>query len=450
MISPLPVTEEPRSVSASANEPERRTDNVPAEARAHLGRGLATFRALRHRNFRLFWSGQLVSLVGTWMQSVAQGWLALQIVQRDYGHANASLYLSLIATLGSLPMLAFTLIAGGVADRFDKRRIVIVTQSCAMLLAFGLGILAGSGAIRLWHVAVYAVCVGLVNAFDMPTRQAFIKEMVGGEDLLNAIALNSSVFNSARILGPALAGWLMTVPHIGIPGIFLLNGASFIAVIAGSLAIRITPQSRPPATAGMWAHLLEGFRYTFQHRMIRLLLVLMAIYTVFGFSYIVLMPVIANQVLHRGAQGYGLLLSCGGLGALAGALLLASSSGRLPKGALLFGGAVVSGVALVLFSISRFFPLSAVLLALVSGGLVVTTSSINSLIQEITPDQMRGRVVSMWTFIFSGFTPLGAIFVGAVAHLTGSAPMALLVGGVLCLLFVILLTAMAPWFWRLE
>ncbi len=393
----------------------------------------------------------MISLVGTWMQSTAQSWLVLHLVTQTYGVEKSSLYLGIIAAVGSLPTFFFTLIAGALADRGDKRRIVIATQAGAMLLALLLGLLTYTGYIRLWHVVVYAVLVGTVNAFDMPTRQAYVKELVGGKDLLNAIALNSSVFNAARIIGPAVAGWLMTL--VGVAGIFLLNGASYLAVLAGLLRIRTPHQAAPIADRSLWQHLAEGFLYTWENRTIRLLLVLMAVFTIFGFSYFVLMPVIAVQVLHLREGGFGILFAFSGVGALAGALLLATSAGRVSKGALLCGSGITAAVFLMLFSMSRVFSLSALFLMGISGGLVIATASINSLIQEIAPDMLRGRVVSMWTFIFGGFTPLGALYVGSVAHLgerIGMPALSLLLGGAICLLAIIAIMLRAPWLWRLR
>ncbi len=414
-------------------------------------RGGATFRALRHHNFRLFWSGQLVSLVGTWMQSTAQSWLVLQLVTRAYGADKSALYLGLVSAIGSLPTFLLTLLAGALADRGDKRRIVIATQAGAMLLALLLGLLTYTGYIRLWHVVVYAVLVGTVNAFDMPTRQSYVKELVGGEDLLNAIALNSSVFNAARIVGPAIAGWLMTI--FGVAGIFLLNGASYLAVLAGLFRIRTPRHTAPTADRSLWQQLGEGFQYAWRNRAILLLLALMAVLTVFGFSYFVLMPVIAVQVLHLEEGGFGILFAFSGVGALAGALLLASTAGRAPKGALLCASGITAAVFLMLFSVSRVFSLSALFLMGISGGLVIASASINSLMQETAPDALRGRVVSMWIFIFGGFTPLGALYVGTVAHLGERVAMPalpLLVGGAVCLLAIAVISLRARWLWRLP
>ncbi|MHB9025287.1 MAG: MFS transporter, partial [Armatimonadota bacterium] len=390
------------------------------------------------------------SLTGTWMQNIAQGWLVQRIVRQEMGDANLSLYLGIVAARASAPMLLFSLFAGVLADRADKRRILVITQSCAAVLALLLGMLTGTDLIRLWHVMVLATLLGTVNAFDMPTRQAFVKDMVGPKDLLNAIALNSSVFNGARILGPAVAGALIAIPRIGISGAFYINAASYLAVIAGLLAIRLAPAPRPTATGTVWQHLREGLRYALTHRLIRLILLLMAVYSIFGFSYFVLIPAYVTQVLGSNTPvTFGTLVAMGGVGALAGALLVATLAGKVPKGRLLLWAGFVYPMALLVFSQSRHFLPAGIALIFVGGGLVVSSASINSLIQETVPDALRGRVISIWAFIFAGFMPVGALYIGALAHFT-SIPFALFLSGAFCLGMIILLRLAAPWVWRIP
>lgn len=429
----------------------------------YAGEWPSTIRALRHRNFRLFWFGQMVSLVGTWMQNTAQSWLVFALAKTEYGPANASFYVGAVSAMGSLPMFLLTLYAGVISDRYDRRRILIATQTILGLLAAGLAMLVGTGTIRLWHVAVFAVCSGLTMAFDMPTRQAFVKDMATPEDLVNAIALNSSVFNLARIIGPGVAGWLMSLSIVGISGVLYLNAASYIAVIVGLVLIHV-PAAAVRARAGsVWEHLLEGFRYVAGHRVIRLLMILMAIYSVFGFSYAVLMPVIANQVLHQTESGYGIMLGATGTGAFIGAVFLASAASRIRKGRLLLASGLIFTVPLILFSqITRLpaayvgatrlaldYHLSLLLLAFIGSGLVMASASINSAIQEIVPDHLRGRVVSIWAFIFAGFTPIGALYAGTIAHYTSSLTV-LLIGGLVTLLTIISITLRARWLWSLP
>lgn len=432
-------------------------DAGPQEFRffSFTGQWPATFRALRHRNFQLFWTGQLISLIGTWLQNTVQGWLVYQLAVQEFHTTNPSFYVGLISIAGSLPMLVLTLFAGVVADRNDRRRILVLTQACSGILALALAVLTGTGMIRLWQVGVLAGLLGIVNAFDMPTRQSFVKDMVGPKDLSNAIALNSSIFNGARILGPAIAGVLISIPAIGIAGAFYANAFSYIAVIAGLVAIRLTPNPVAPSNANIWAHMREGLTYVIHHQAIRLILLIMAIFSVFGFSYVVLLSVVAGSVLHTGARGYGLLLAFSGVGALVGTLILATLAGRIRKGAVLLFGGLLFSVGLILFSLSHAFLLSAILLMFVAGGLVVASASINSLIQEIVPDHLRGRVVSIWAFIFAGFTPIGSLYCGLLGHvatpLTPAAPLTpILLGGFVCLLTIIALSIRTPWLWKLE
>jgi len=409
----------------------------------------ATFRALRHRNFQLFWFGQLISLIGTWMQSAAQGWLVFTLALNEFGPHNTALIVSMVGAAGSLPMFFLTLFAGVLADRMDKRRILVLTQSASMVLAFALAVLISLKIVLLWQVALFSVLSGVVMSFDMPTRQSYVREMVGPDDLLNAIALNSSIFNAARIIGPFLGGLLMAVPWIGVAGVFYLNGISFIAVIAGLLMIRATPLIGLTGEGNVWQHLIEGFQYVLGHSTIRTLMVIMTVYSIFGFAYTGLLSVIAGQVLNVGNWGYGIMLSATGVGALIGALLLASLAGRVLKGGVMMLSGVAFSIGLIVFGFSHSLLLASIALAVVGGGLVIGSSSINSIIQEIVPDSLRGRVVSMWTFIFAGFTPIGLLYAGVLAHYT-SASLAIVVSGVICLLFLAMVAVFAPWVQRLE
>jgi MFS family permease len=413
-----------------------------------IGRWPATFRALRHRNFRIFWSGQLVSLTGTWMQNAAQGWLVLLLATREFGAENAALYVGLVTALSTTPIFLLSLFAGVLSDRWDRRRTLLGTQVSLMLLAFGLALLVALDIAKLWHVAVFGMLSGIVFALDMPTRQAFVKDIATPKDLLNAIALNSSAFNLARIIGPAVAAWLISVQWIGIAGALYANAASFLAVIAGLSRIR-TPRQPALPRNGFLAEIKEGLAYVGHHRTIRLLMLMMAVYSVFGFSYAVLISVVAVQVLGRGVDGYGLLLTFGGIGAFAGAVLLASLAGHVRQGRVLLWGGLIFTLALVGFALSRVFLLSLVLILLVGGGLVVCSAGINGLIQAMTPDHLRGRVVSVWAFIFAGLTPVGALYAGVAAHLT-SPSMTLLFSGLVCLLTIGLLSWRARWLWQLE
>src|SRR6185503_19486040 len=294
--------------------------------------------ALAHRNFRLFLFGQTVSLTGTWMQSIAQGWLVLQLTDSPF-------YVGLVSALGSIGVLLLTLYAGVVADRTDKRRLVVVTQSLQMLQAFALAALVGTGRVTVESVMVLAAFLGIVNAFDIPTRQSFIVEMVGKEDLMNAIALNSSVFNATRVFGPAVAGIL--IGSAGMVWCFVLNGVSYLAVIGSLIAMRITPHVPRPTQSSAWQGFREAVTYIRSDRRVSALVVLTGLFSVFGFPYLVMMPVFARDVLHARAAGYGALTAAVGAGALLGALGIAVLSRRIPKGRTLVLGGTSFGLALV-------------------------------------------------------------------------------------------------------
>jgi MFS family permease len=303
-------------------------------------------------------------------------------------------------------------------------------------------------------------------AFDMPTRQAFVKDMATPRDLMNAIALNSTIFNLARIFGPALAGQMikmndirlpnffgalfskhMTI-HFGIPGALYANAASFLAVIAGLFLIRYRRVPTPPSDANLWQHLGEGFRYAIHERTIRLLLLVISVLSIFGFSYAVLMPVIAIHILGLDAGGYGWLMGAAGAGAFIGAVLLASTAGKLRKGRFLFWGCLISAFGLMAFGLSHHYWLSLVLLLFVGGGLVVASACVNSMIQEIVPDYLRGRVVSIYALVFAGFSPIGAVYAGLTATVASSPGFSICLGGVFCLLMLIVLTVKSRWLWN--
>src|SRR5437867_3239456 len=389
------------------------------------------FGALAHRNFRLFFLGQGVSLIGTWMQNVAQGWLVLELT-------NSPFYVGLVSALGSLGVLVLTIYAGIVADRVNKHRLVILTQALSMLPAFALAVLVQTRSVTVWHVAGLAGFLGLVNAFDVPARQAFIVELVGKKDLMNAIALNSSAFNAARVVGPAVAGALIGALGVGV--CFLLNGVSYLAVIGGLLAMRLPPYVADPRRGSAWAGLSEAVAFIRSDRRIATVVVLMAVFSIFGFPYLVMMPVFARDVLHRGATGYGVMMTAVGIGALIGALAVASPDRRIRKGPtlLLAGGSF--GVLLVAFALSRAYLLSLALLALTGGTMIVNNALANVTIQTIVPVELRGRVVGFYASVFVGLAPLGALQVAALAERIGT-PHAVALGGALTALAV----ALAAW-----
>jgi len=390
------------------------------------------FGALAHRNFRLFFIGQGISLVGTWMQNVGEGWLILTLT-------NSPFYVGLTAALSSVGVLLFSLYAGVIADRVDKRRFIILMQLAFMIEAFTVSILIWTNAIAVWQVLVLATTLGIASAFDIPMRQAFVVEMVGKDDLMNAIALNSSLFNAARVIGPAIAGLL--IGTVGIAWCYFVNGLSYIAVIAGLLMMRLPYDPRPPKTTSAWTGFREVLAYLRNDRRLRVLMILTAILSVFGFPYIAMMPVFARDVLNRGATGYGALTSSIGIGAVIGALGIALASARIrARGRLMLIGGTAFGILLILFSASRVLALSMVLLGLAGCAMIVNNSLTNTLIQTTAPDHLRGRVMGFYSFVFVGMAPFGAFLFGVVAERVG-VPATIATGGVI----VTITVAIARW-----
>ena len=377
-------------------------------------------RALQHRNFQLFFSGQLISLIGTWMQSIAESWLVYRLT-------GSALLLGAVGFASQIPVFLVAPIGGIVADRKNRHRVVIATQAAAMILASILALLTLTGWIRVWHVFVLAALLGVVNAFDIPGRQSFLVDMVGKEDLMNAIALNSSMFNGARVVGPAIAGIL--VAKIGEGWCFAANAISYIAVISGLLLMRVNRPAPLAATASPLAHIAEGFRFVRHTPPIRALLILLGVVSLVAMPYTVLMPLFADQVLHGGARGLGILMGATGVGALLGALTLAARSGVKGLGkwvALSCGGFAIS---LMLFAASRRFWLSAAILLPVGFCMMLQMASSNTLIQAMVPDRLRGRVMAVYSMMFMGMAPFGALLGGALADHLG-APLTVGIGAV--------------------
>ena len=392
------------------------------------------FPAFRHRNFRLFFLGQAMSLVGTWMQYVAQGWLVLQLT-------NSAYYVGLVSALGSLPVLLVSLPAGVFADRSNKRRVVVATQALALVQALVLAVLIWMHRVELWHVAAAAVFLGLVNAVDIPTRQSLIFDLVGKDDLMNAIALNSSAFNAARIIGPAIGGIL--IGGIGIAACFLLNGVSYVAVIAGLLAMRLPAWSPPPLAGDGLARFREGARFILGDRATRALVLNTALLSIFGFPYLVLMPVFARDVLHVGAAGLGFLMASVGIGAVVAALGVAAFGPRLPKGRLLVWGGPAFGLAIAAFALTPWVPLAVAILVVSGGAMIANNAVTNTLLQTIVPDGLRGRVMGAYTFVFVGMAPLGAYQAGWLAGRVG-VQVAVAAGGLVCALASLALWRLVP------
>ena len=382
-----------------------------------------TMRALRHRNFRLFFGGQLISLVGTWMQSVAQAWLV-------YSITKSALLLGTVGFASQIPVFLVAPFGGIAADRTNRQRLVIATQTASMILAAILAWLTLSGRIQVWHIFLLAGLLGVVNAFDIPGRQAFLVDMVGKEDLMNAIALNSSMFNGARVIGPAIAGIL--VARIGEGWCFAANAISYIAVIAGLLLMNVRCEPRISDHSPL-EDIVEGFRWVEQTKVIRALLLLIGLVSLVGMPYTVLMPVFADKILHGGARGLGILMGATGVGALFGALTLASRTGVKGLGRWVMLTCAGFGISLVLFSFSTSFWLSAALLLPAGYSMMLQMACSNTLIQTMVPDELRGRVMAVYSMMFMGMAPIGAFLGGALADHMG-APISVAVGGVACIL----------------
>ena len=383
-----------------------------------------TFASLRHRNFRLFFFGQLVSLTGTWMQNTAQGWLVYELT-------GSKFLLGVVTAVGSAPMMLFSILGGSVADRHAKRAVVLWTQSSMMTLAFVFAALVWSGHIRPWHILVVAALRGVAMAFDMPARQSFMVEMTSRDDLMNAISLNSSMVNGARVIGPSLAGLLMA--QVGIALCFFLDGLSYIAVIVGLAMMRLPRFVKPKTTGSAREHALEGLSYVWRKRRMRALLILFAIVGVFGWSYLVLMPAFATDVLHAGGQGYGVLLSANGVGALLGALTVASVAHRANRRRLVLGGLWVFSAMLMLLALVPNYYFALVFLAVGGWGMLLFFATTNTLLQTGASDAMRGRVMGVWALIFGGMMPIGGLQAGTLSHYLG-VPWTLAIGGTVCAL----------------
>ncbi|HEY3930061.1 MAG TPA: MFS transporter [Candidatus Koribacter sp.] len=380
--------------------------------------------ALQVRNFQLFFAGQMISLVGTWMDNIAEAWLVYRLT-------GSSLKLGAVGFCSQIPVFLFAPLGGIVADRYNRHRIIIATQTLSMILAGILATLTLTHRVQVWHIFLLAALMGVVNAFDIPARQAFLSDMVGRGNLMNAIALNSSMFNGARIVGPAVAGIL--VASIGEGWCFASNSLSYIAVITGLLMMRLKYTPRVGARDKSPIHdIVEGFRFVQGAKPIRLLLLLLGLVSLVGMPFSVLMPIFADRILHGGARGLGVLMGATGVGALAGALTLALKKGLKGISRIISYCALGFGTSLVLFSFSRYFWLSALFLIPVGYFMMVQMASSNTLLQSMSPDHLRGRVLALYSMMFMGMAPFGALFAGAIADRIG-APYTVLVGAIACI-----------------
>jgi len=384
--------------------------------------------AFRHRNYRLFFGGQAISLIGTWMQQVAQAWLVLTITDGD------PLWLGVVAAAQFLPVMILGLFAGILADVLPKRQTLLAVQVVMMVLAAVLAVLTATGLVEVWMIVVLAVLLGCANAVDMPVRQSFAFEMVGPRDVGNAVALNSAMFNGARVIGPAVAG--LTIGVFGIATAFAINSASFLAVIVGLRLMRdselrlprLVP--RPRSTREVFVNLAEGLRFVRTTPVVLLAVTIVGLVATVGMNFTVLIPPLAANVLHSDAAGYGFLMTASGLGALGAAVALVI--GGRPHPVRIAGGALVLGIASVLLAFSTSFPLSLALMVAIGAGGITMAATANATIQLAVPDGLRGRVMSVYTTVFAGSVPIGGLAAGALASAVG-VPMTMAISGLLAL-----------------
>jgi MFS family permease len=381
-------------------------------------------RALRHRNYRLFFAGQGISLIGTWMQRIAMSWLVYRLT-------NSPFLLGLVGFAGQIPTFLFASLAGVFVDRWDRHRLLLATQTLAMVQASGLALLTLTGLVAVWHIFVLAVCLGLVNAFDTPTRQSFVIDMLENkEDLGNAIALNSFMVNGARLVGPSLAG--IAVAALGEGICFVLNGLSFLAIIVSLLAMKIDRKIKKGTSAHPFQGLMEGYRYAFGFAPIRYLLMILALSSFMGMPYVILMPIFARDILHGGPHTLGFLMSAAGIGALISASYLASRKSVLGLGRVIVFGSAMFGCGLICFALSRYILLSLACMLLTGFGMMTVLTSCNTILQTIVEEDKRGRVMSFYTMAFMGMVPFGSLMGGGLATQIG-APGTLMFGGICCI-----------------
>lgn len=389
-----------------------------------------TFSALKHRNFRLFFFGQAVSLTGTWMHSTAQGWLVLSLT-------DSAFYLSLVHAMGYWPILFFSPFGGVAADRASKRTVLVFTQSLSMAFALALAVLVHLKAVEVWHVALIALCIGIVNTFDIPARQAFIFEMVGKEDLMNGIALNASLFHGSRVVGPAIAGLL--IGAAGLAACFYINALSYVAILVGLYMMKVAPPAEGRQRGHIMKELREGFSFVKRSPVILSFMLMVSVSSLLVIPYIALMPIYARDVLKIGAAGLGIMMGSAGVGALGGALTLASYGTFERRGRAALFSAIMANVAVGAFALSTNTTLSCALLVVAGWGMIVQMATVNTIIQSESPDGLRGRVMSLYTTVFLGLIPVGNLMVGALATWLG-APHAIALSALVALALLLVLS----------
>ncbi len=395
---------------------------------------------MRHPNYRLWFLGQLVSLVGTWMQTTAQGYLVYELTR-------SPVYLGYVGFASGLPTWLFTLYGGVIADRISRRTMLVITQSAMMILAFVLAGLVFTGAVQPWHIVLLAGLLGVANAFDAPARQAFVVELVAREDLTNAIALNSTMFNAATVVGPSAAG--LAYALFGPAWCFIINGLTFIAVIVALLLMKIPPVLVKVKHASATVEVLEGLRYVATNGTIRMLIGSLGVVSLFGLGIVTLLPAWSVEVLNGDVTTNGLLLSARGLGALIGALMVAALGSRNIRGKLWTLGSLVMPLLMIVFAFIRWLPFSMLSLLLTGWGFMILANTSNALVQTQLPDQLRGRVMGIYVMIFLGFYPLGSLLAGVLAGVIGE-PLTIILSAVVLLVFAVLVWLRLPMLRRLE
>lgn len=382
------------------------------------------FRSLQYRNYRLFFGGQSISLIGTWMQRIAMPWLV-------YHLTGSAFLLGLVSFAGQIPTFLLAPLAGVVTDKFSRYRVLLITQVISLLQALILALLSLAGVIQIWHIVVLSIALGCVNAFDVPSRHSFVVEMVEKKEHLgNAIALNSMMFNGARLIGPSIAGLILATAGEGI--CFLINAVSYIFVVVSLLSMKIQKKEIIRKSGNVLNDMKEGFRYTFGFAPIKHLLILLGIVSLMGSSYQVLMPVFAKEILHGNSSTFGFLMGAAGVGALAGAIFLASRETLIKLGRIIPAASAMFGAGLVVLSFTKYFSVSLLLMIIIGLGLMLQTASSNTILQTITDDDKRGRVMSFYTIAIMGTAPFGSLLAGSLAKVTGT-PHTILIGGICCI-----------------
>lgn len=396
------------------------------------------FPALTHSNFRYFWTGQCISLIGSWMQNTTQGWLVLKITQE-----NSSFLLGLVNAVQFTPIMIFSLFAGVIIDKLPKKKILLFTQTSLMIIAVIQSLLIWTNSIKYWHLIILSLCIGIINSIDLPTRQSFVIEMVGKKDLMNAIALNSSIFNAARVLGPSIAG--VVIAYFGMEFCFFVNAISFIPVIYGITKIKIENKNTILQKKNVFFEIKEGLTYISKSFTLISTLTLITVLGIFAFNYNILIPVFAVNVLGLSSKEYGLLMSSLGIGSLIGALSMATKSKNGPKKLILYISSFMVCILLMVIGLTKVYYTTAIFLAIIGAFNVIFSTTANSTIQLNSKDEFRGRVMSVYTLLFAGVTPFGSLFTGFIAESFGAAK-GFIYSGMLALFLVINIVLVQTYF----